>query len=108
MQYKGHRASRVASRAQEGKGGKNKITRNEGCAFIIVVKLLRTDTTPGGSEDVRNYHGKIRVERDLLDLSYRRRKRKKNVVVRKVSRYPKDLCTYPKGQSGEETKIMRS
>ena len=83
MQYRGHHVSHVASRAQESKGFKNKITRNEGGALIIVVKLLRTDTTPGGSEDVRNYHGKIRVERDLLDLSYRRRKRKKKCCDQK-------------------------
>ena len=43
VQYQSHHTSRVASRAQENKGDKNKITRNEGCAFIIVVKLLRTD-----------------------------------------------------------------
>jgi len=44
VQYQSHHASHVASRAREDKGGKNKITRNEGGAFIIVVKLLRTDT----------------------------------------------------------------
>jgi hypothetical protein len=43
VQYQGHHASHVASRAQEGKGGKNKIIRNEGGALIIVIKLLRTD-----------------------------------------------------------------
>ena len=35
----------VASRAPGNKGCKNKITSNEGGAPIIVVKLLRTDTT---------------------------------------------------------------
>ncbi len=35
----------VASRAPENKGDKNKITSNRGGAPIIVVKLLRTDTT---------------------------------------------------------------
>jgi hypothetical protein len=39
-------ARRVASRAQQGQGtAKNKITSNRGSAPIIVVKLLRTDTT---------------------------------------------------------------
>jgi hypothetical protein len=43
----------VASRAPENKGGKNKITRNEGGAPIIVVKLLRTDTTLDLSQKAR-------------------------------------------------------
>jgi hypothetical protein len=50
VQYQGHHVSRVASRAQESKGGKNKITRNEGGAFIIVVKLLRTDWKNSGQQ----------------------------------------------------------
>ena len=43
----------VASRAQGSKGGKNKITNNEGGAPIIVVKLLRTDTTLDLSQKAR-------------------------------------------------------
>jgi hypothetical protein len=43
----------VASRAPENKGDKNKITSNEGGAPIIVVKLLRTDTTLDLSQKAR-------------------------------------------------------
>jgi hypothetical protein len=43
----------VASRAPGNKGGKNKITSNEGGAPIIVVKLLRTDTTLDLSQKAR-------------------------------------------------------
>jgi hypothetical protein len=43
----------VASRARQNKGGKNKITSNEGGAPIIVVKLLRTDTTLDLSQKAR-------------------------------------------------------
>jgi hypothetical protein len=43
----------VASRAPGSKGGKNKITSNEGGAPIIVVKLLRTDTTLDLSQKAR-------------------------------------------------------
>jgi hypothetical protein len=44
---------RVASRAPGNRGGKNKITSNEGGAPIIVVKLLRTDTTLDLSQKAR-------------------------------------------------------
>ena len=39
--------------SSRGKGGKNLITNNEGGALIIVVKLLRTDTTLDLSQKAR-------------------------------------------------------
>ena len=39
--------------SSEDKGGKNLITNNEGGALIIVVKLLRTDTTLDLSQKAR-------------------------------------------------------
>jgi hypothetical protein len=39
--------------SQRSRGGKNKITSNEGGAPIIVVKLLRTDTTLDLSQKAR-------------------------------------------------------
>ena len=44
VQYQDRHTPCVASRAQEGKGVKNKIARSESGAFKIVVKPLRTDT----------------------------------------------------------------
>jgi len=79
VQYQGHHASHVASRAQEGKGGKNKITRNEGGAFIIVVKLLRTDYE-GKRVVISEKFWKFRQCRKLtttLDLSCSGGKRRK-------------------------------
>ena len=45
--------SRGCKQSPENKGGKNKITSNEGGAPIIVVKLLRTDTTLDLSQKAR-------------------------------------------------------
>ena len=45
--------SRGCKQSPGNKGGKNKITSNEGGAPIIVVKLLRTDTTLDLSQKAR-------------------------------------------------------
>jgi len=50
-----------ASRGQKGsRGGKNYITRNGGGAPIIVVKLLRTDTTLDLSQKGQSGEGNSR------------------------------------------------
>ena len=46
-------ASSSCKQSSRNKGGKNKITKNEGGALIIVVKLLRTDTTLDLSQKAR-------------------------------------------------------
>ena len=45
--------SQGCKQSPRSKGGKNKITSNEGSAPIIVVKLLRTDTTLDLSQKAR-------------------------------------------------------
>ena len=71
VQQQGHRVPGLQAEPRKNRGVKNKITINEGCAPIIVVKLLRTDTTLDLSQKARVVKFFVRRQRGIYSRSTR-------------------------------------